>query len=97
MCTLQLFCLLITGALGIDFSSFTSAADAEKGVSMVAEHLLEHGVTSFCPTVVTSLPDYYKMVCNPVLSLPLNSGPISEQVLPAMKPIGHHGAAVLGL
>lgn len=50
------------GALGIDFSSFTTADDTDRGVGVVAKHLLEHGVTSFCPTIVTSPLTYYKMV-----------------------------------
>lgn len=29
----------------------------------VAKGLLQHGVTSFCPTVVTSRPDLYRKVC----------------------------------
>lgn len=32
------------------------------GVSFVAKKLLEHGVTSFCPTLVTSPPSVYHKV-----------------------------------
>ena len=57
----------VLGAHGVDFSSFKNkdfqnTKDIEEGVITVAKHLLEHGVTAFCPTIVTSTPDYYKKV-----------------------------------
>lgn len=45
------------GGFGIDFTNNT--ANVENGVEMVAKGLLAHGVTSFCPTLVTSLPETY--------------------------------------
>ncbi|KAI5627298.1 N-acetylglucosamine-6-phosphate deacetylase, partial [Silurus asotus] len=47
----------INGGYGIDFSQATD--DITGGVSLVAKRILEHGVTSFCPTLVTSPPDIY--------------------------------------
>ncbi|KAK3929894.1 N-acetylglucosamine-6-phosphate deacetylase [Frankliniella fusca] len=52
--------LQINGGFGIDFSHNTS--DIEIGLAKVAQGLLAHGVTSFCPTVVTSKPDIYRQV-----------------------------------
>lgn len=51
------------GAVGYDFSSFSSPSQLEEGFSKVSKLLLQHGVTGYCPTVVTSSRDYYKKVC----------------------------------
>ena len=51
-----------------------------EGVAKVSRCLLEHGVTAYCPTVVTASPDYYKR------TLPL--------IRPTLG--GREGAAVLG-
>ena len=50
-------------------------------VSRVSRGLLEHGVTAYCPTVVTSSPEYYK-----------NTLPNIKQTVG-----GKEGAAVLGI
>lgn len=50
----------INGAFGIDFSSLEGSVS--EGVGRVAHQLLRHGVTSFCPTIVTTHPDYYHKV-----------------------------------
>ncbi|KAL3878307.1 hypothetical protein ACJMK2_030670 [Sinanodonta woodiana] len=50
----------INGAFGVDFSLNTD--DVEEGVRKVAKGLLAHGVTSFCPTIVTSPVDVYQKV-----------------------------------
>ncbi|KAJ8253671.1 hypothetical protein COCON_G00202830 [Conger conger] len=50
----------INGGFGIDFSLATD--DVNAGVTLVAKKLLEHGVTSFCPTLVTSPPHIYHKV-----------------------------------
>jgi N-acetylglucosamine-6-phosphate deacetylase len=47
----------INGAFGVDFSS---PQLQEAQVEMVASELLKHGVTSFCPTMITSSPENYK-------------------------------------
>lgn len=48
------------GGWGIDFSNNTTTV--VEGVSTVAKNLLAHGVTSFCPTVVTSPIETYHTV-----------------------------------
>lgn len=50
----------INGGYGIDFSQATD--DVKGGVALVAKKILEHGVTSFCPTLVTSPPNIYHKV-----------------------------------
>ncbi|XP_033217985.1 N-acetylglucosamine-6-phosphate deacetylase [Belonocnema kinseyi] len=52
--------LQVNGGLGIDFSN--NIDNVEEGVSKVAKQLLTHGVTSFCPTVVTSPKETYRKV-----------------------------------
>lgn len=48
------------GGYGIDFSYDVDTVDA--GVEKVAKGLLAHGVTSFCPTLVTSPTETYHKV-----------------------------------
>lgn len=48
------------GGFGVDFSQATE--DVSSGVALVAQRLLPHGVTSFCPTLVTSPPEVYHKV-----------------------------------
>ena len=31
-----------------------------EGIAKVSRGLLKHGVTAYCPTIVTASPDYYK-------------------------------------
>ncbi|XP_071949834.1 N-acetylglucosamine-6-phosphate deacetylase-like [Antedon mediterranea] len=50
----------INGCFGVDFSSNTE--NVEAGLQKVAQGLLEHGVTSFCPTVITSSQEIYKKI-----------------------------------
>ncbi|XP_059616718.1 N-acetylglucosamine-6-phosphate deacetylase [Phlebotomus argentipes] len=52
--------LQINGGYGVDFSY--DVETVEEGVSKVAKGLLSHGVTSFCPTLVTSPKDTYSQV-----------------------------------
>ncbi|XP_049864936.1 N-acetylglucosamine-6-phosphate deacetylase [Pectinophora gossypiella] len=47
----------INGGWGIDFSA--NSDNVEDGVKKVAKELLAHGVTSFCPTIVTSNKEMY--------------------------------------
>uniref|UniRef100_A0A671VSC8 N-acetylglucosamine-6-phosphate deacetylase n=1 Tax=Sparus aurata TaxID=8175 RepID=A0A671VSC8_SPAAU len=68
----------INGGYGIDFSQ--ACEDVCSGVSFVAKKILEHGVTSFCPTLVTSPPAVYHKVLPQVK---VHNG-------------GSHGAGVLG-
>lgn len=48
------------GGFGVDFSQATE--DVGSGVALVAQRILSHGVTSFCPTLVTSPPEVYHKV-----------------------------------
>ncbi|KAM4812890.1 N-acetylglucosamine-6-phosphate deacetylase isoform X2 [Urocitellus parryii] len=47
----------INGGFGVDFSKITE--NVGSGVALVAQRILSHGVTSFCPTLVTSPPEIY--------------------------------------
>lgn len=50
----------------MDFSQ--ESDDVSTGVSLVATKVLEHGVTSFCPTLVTSPPAvYHKVTTSPAV------------------------------
>ncbi|XP_013388887.1 N-acetylglucosamine-6-phosphate deacetylase-like isoform X2 [Lingula anatina] len=50
----------INGGFGIDFSS--NFDDIEGGVQKVAKGILQHGCTSFCPTIISSSKEVYKKV-----------------------------------
>lgn len=50
-------CLQINGAVGVDFSD-PALTDAD--VKKVARSLLQHGVTSFLPTIVSSGAKVYR-------------------------------------
>lgn len=67
------------GALGVDFSSL-EVTDINHSLGKVSRGLLQHGVTAYCPTLVTSSREYYRRV------IPLISP----------KKGGSEGAAVLG-
>ncbi|CAL8301577.1 unnamed protein product [Merluccius merluccius] len=69
----------INGGYGVDFSQ--PSGDTGAGVAFVARKVLEHGVTSFCPTLVTSPPHVYHQVLPEVK---VQNG-------------GVHGAGVLGV
>ncbi|XP_063040216.1 N-acetylglucosamine-6-phosphate deacetylase [Engraulis encrasicolus] len=69
----------INGGFGVDFSQ--ASKDISSGVSLVAKKILEQGVTSFCPTLVTSPPSVYHQV---LPQIKVQNG-------------GAHGAGVLGV
>lgn len=72
-----LFYLL--GGFGIDFTH--NVDNVQEGINKVAKKLIEFGVTSFCPTLVTSPSEtYYKILPN----IKKRSG-------------GKHGASILGI
>ncbi|KAK0088503.1 hypothetical protein PV325_011804 [Microctonus aethiopoides] len=71
--------LQINGGFGIDFSY--NIDNVEEGINKVAKELLAHGVTSFCPTLVTSSAENYH---NILPRIKKNKG-------------GAHGATVLGV
>lgn len=50
----------ISGGFGVDFSH--NIDNVEDGINFVAKKLLEHGVTAFCPTIVTSSSETYRKV-----------------------------------
>ncbi|XP_023030509.2 N-acetylglucosamine-6-phosphate deacetylase isoform X1 [Leptinotarsa decemlineata] len=51
--------LQINGGFGFDFSHHEHT---EQGINVVAKNLLSHGITSFCPTVVTSPKEVYHKI-----------------------------------
>lgn len=67
----------INGGYGVDFSQATD--DVSGGVAFVAKRILEHGVTSFCPTLVTSPSNIYHKVL-PMVRVN-NGGPEGAGVL----------------
>ena len=56
----SLFYASVSGAYGVDFSHDTDTV--AEGVKKVAKGLLQYGVTSFCPTIVTSPKEAYEKV-----------------------------------
>ncbi|KAM7347807.1 N-acetylglucosamine-6-phosphate deacetylase [Cochliomyia hominivorax] len=52
--------LQINGGYGVDFSFDIDTV--EEGINKVAKGLITNGVTSFCPTLVTSPPETYRKV-----------------------------------
>lgn len=53
--------ILYLGGFGYDFSTLGKKT-VEQSVDVVAKGILQHGVTSFCPTVITSSPQMYSQV-----------------------------------
>ncbi|XP_037936998.1 N-acetylglucosamine-6-phosphate deacetylase-like [Teleopsis dalmanni] len=52
--------LQINGGYGVDFSH--DVETVEEGINKVARGLITNGVTSFCPTLVTSPVEHYKKI-----------------------------------
>ncbi|XP_004927838.1 N-acetylglucosamine-6-phosphate deacetylase [Bombyx mori] len=50
----------INGGWGVDFSR--DSDNIEEGVAKVAKNLLAHGVTAFCPTMITSDQEIYRQI-----------------------------------
>ncbi|KAG5676211.1 hypothetical protein PVAND_006060 [Polypedilum vanderplanki] len=71
--------LQINGGYGVDFSFDVNTV--ESGVAKVSKGLLAHGVTSFCPTLVTSPIETYHQVLPKI----------------KRKAGGKHGATILGV
>lgn len=69
----------MSGGYGVDFSYDVDTV--EEGVAKVSKGLLAHGVTSFCPTLVTSPVDTYHQV---LPKIKRRAG-------------GEHGATILGV
>lgn len=68
----------INGGFGIDF---TESSNIKDDIQVVAKNLLQFGVTSFCPTVITSTPERYHYITS---NLKRCNG-------------GRNGAGILGL
>ena len=72
--------LFILGGFGVDFSS--DSDKLEQGLKTVSKCLLQHGVTSYCPTIVTSSQASYKEVnIIPYYSYIINLAIISRKPL----------------
>ena len=72
----------INGAFGVDFScDITDEESGESVLRKIGQGILAHGVTAYCPTVVTSPSSVYRSV---LPNIPRAPG-------------GVHGAAVLGV
>nr|XP_012223871.1 PREDICTED: putative N-acetylglucosamine-6-phosphate deacetylase isoform X1 [Linepithema humile] len=71
--------LQINGGFGIDFSY--NVDNVKEGIDKVAKNLLKYGVTSFCPTLVTSPSEVYHKVLPEIKK---RNG-------------GSHGAGILGV
>ncbi|XP_061456209.1 N-acetylglucosamine-6-phosphate deacetylase [Rhineura floridana] len=69
----------INGGFGVDFSLATD--DVGAGISLVGQKILSHGVTSFCPTLVTSPSSVYHKILPQI----------------CVKNGGLHGAGILGV
>lgn len=71
----------INGGFGVDFS--LPNEDIASGVALVAKKLLSHGVTAFCPTMVTSPSDVYHkalgVLFTDFLSFPAHLAPPAMQ------------------
>lgn len=72
------FYLSCIGGYGYDFSYVDNT---EEGLALVSQKLLSQGVTSFCPTIVTSPKDVYRKI---VPKIKRRNG-------------GRHGATILGI
>lgn len=63
--------LQVNGGFGVDFSRDSETID--QGLDVVAKGLLVYGTTSFCPTLVTSSPEFYHQVVGKIKKTPGSS------------------------
>lgn len=77
--SISVLSLTYSGGYGVDFSYDVSSV--HEGIATVSKGLLSHGVTSFCPTLVTSPTETYHQVLPQIKK----------------KAGGIHGATVLGV
>ena len=59
--------LQINGGYGVDFSALNedqehSGGTLASGIERVGRQLIRHGVTAFCPTIISSDPQVYKQL-----------------------------------
>ena len=52
--------LELNGGWGLDFSE--EAGDMAEKINQVRRNILKHGVTAFCPAIISSTPSVYKQV-----------------------------------
>ena len=64
---------MFIGGFGIDFSQNSPVTSKE--IDIVAKGLLSHGVTAFCPTIVTSPLEIYKKVHSSLIFFFFNNLP----------------------
>ncbi|CAK8677004.1 N-acetylglucosamine-6-phosphate deacetylase-like isoform X1 [Clavelina lepadiformis] len=62
----------LNGGFEVDFSS--NVENVEDGVQKVSRGLLQYGVTSFCPTIVTSPDSVYKQVVPKIKTIEYEDG-----------------------
>ena len=83
----------INGAVGIDFSVFTSDDEYSKGISLVNKALVKFGVTSYCPTLTSHHTNIHKQVC-PLRALLIETLP---HLHPSSSRHADTGAEILGV
>ena len=88
--------LQINGAFGVDFScDVTDKESGERVVGKVGHGILAHGVTAYCPTVVTSPPSVYSAVLPHIVPAPAQwcqhvgkvSGPVNTSEQPNLSEV----------
>jgi len=52
--------LQVNGGFGVDFSSTGPHGCEPANIALVQKEILKYGVTAFCPTIITSLPETYR-------------------------------------
>ncbi|XP_075242892.1 N-acetylglucosamine-6-phosphate deacetylase-like [Convolutriloba macropyga] len=63
----------INGSIGLDFSDLSDPDTYLDKISRVREHLLQYGVTSFCPTIITSDAHTYELLDGLLSNVPLGA------------------------
>ena len=63
----------INGSIGLDFSDLSDPDTYLDKISRVREHLLQYGVTSFCPTIITSDAHTYELLDGLLGNVPLGA------------------------
>ena len=61
----------MNGSIGIDFSDLSDPDSYLDRLAKVREHLLQYGVTSFCPSIITSDQHTYELIDDLLQSIPV--------------------------